>query len=105
MAAWRGAGELPHPEDFRTAHEAALNELFTQLLAVLTQQGLVRLKRVAQDGMRVRVSAGASSFRRRGRLEDFLQAAREQVEAVKQQSEAGVDPQREKSNSPNWWPR
>jgi len=55
------------------------------LLAVLTQQGLVSLKRVAQDGMRVRASAGASSFRRRARLEEFLQAAREQVEAVKQQ--------------------
>ena len=80
--------------DFRTAHEAALDELFTQLLAVLMKQGLVRLKRVAQDGMRVRASAGASSFRRRGRLEDFLQAAQEQVEAVKKQSEAGVDTQR-----------
>ncbi len=80
--------------DFRTEHAEALDELFTQLLAVLTQQGLVSLKRVAQDGMRVRASAGASSFRRRGRLEDFLQAAREQVEAVKQQRDAGVDPQR-----------
>jgi len=80
--------------DFRTEHDAALDELFTQLLAVLTQQGLVSLKRVAQDGMRVRASAGASSFRRRGRLEDFLQAAREQVEAVKKQSAAGVDTQR-----------
>ena len=80
--------------DFRTEHDHALDELFTQLLAVMTQQGLVSLKRVAQDGMRVRASAGASSFRRRGRLEDFLQAAREQVEAVKQQSAAGVDTQR-----------
>ena len=80
--------------DFRTAHEPALDELFTQVLAVMTQQGLVSLQRVAQDGMRVRASAGASSFRRRGRLEDFLQAAREQVEAVKQQSQAEVDTQR-----------
>ena len=80
--------------DFRTEHDEALDELFTQLLGVMTQQGLVSLKRVAQDGMRVRASAGASSFRRRGRLADFLQAAREQVEAVKQQSEAGVDTQR-----------
>ena len=80
--------------DFRSDHDEALDEVFTQLLAVLTQQGLVSLKRVSQDGMRVRASAGASSFRRRGRLEGFLQAAREQVEAVKKQGEAGVDTQR-----------
>jgi transposase len=80
--------------DFRTEHEEALDELFTQLLAVLTQQGLVSLKRVAQDGMRVRASAGASSFRRRQRLEEFLQAARAHVQAVKQQGEAGGDTQR-----------
>lgn len=80
--------------DFRTDHDEALDELFTQLLAVLGQQGLVSLRRVSQDGMRVRASAGASSFRRRSRLEDFLQAAREQVEAVKRLGEAGVDTQR-----------
>jgi transposase len=71
--------------DFRTDHETALDELFTQVLAVMLQQGLVTLKRVAQDGMRVRASAGAGSFRRRARLEEFLAAAKEQVEAVKQQ--------------------
>jgi len=73
--------------DFRTDHEAALDDLFTQLLAVLLQQGLVTLKRVAQDGMRVRASAGASSFRRRQRLEEFLAVAKEHVAAVKQQGE------------------
>jgi transposase len=76
--------------DFRTDHEAALDDLFTQLLAVLLQQGLVRLKRVAQDGMRVRASAGAGSFRRRQRLEEFLAVAREHVAAVKQQGEQNL---------------
>ncbi len=50
--------------DFRTAHERALDDLFTQLLAVLMHQGLISLKRVAQDGLRVRASAGSDSFRR-----------------------------------------
>jgi hypothetical protein len=45
----------------------------------------VRLKRVAQDGMRVRASSGESSFRRRKRLQKLLRAAREQVEASKRQ--------------------
>jgi transposase len=71
--------------DFRVAHESALDKLLTQVLAVMTQEGLVTLKRVAQDGTRVRASAGAGSFRRRQRLEEFMAAAHEQVEAVKQQ--------------------
>ncbi len=77
--------------DFRTAHAEALDELLTQVLGVMMQEGLVALKRVAQDGTRVRASAGAASFRRRGRLEDYLQAAREQVEAVKKRAEGEVD--------------
>ncbi len=54
--------------DFRSAHGAALDDLFSQLLAVLMHQQLVSLKRVAQDGTRVRASAGAASFRRQPRL-------------------------------------
>jgi len=80
--------------DFRTAHEGALDELFTQVLAVMTQHGLITLRRVAQDGMRIRASAGASSFRRRERLEEFLAAAREQVQAVKRQGREAIDTQR-----------
>ena len=45
------------------------------------------LKRVAQDGVRVRASAGAASFRRKPTLEDCLQEARTQVEALKRQVE------------------
>lgn len=73
--------------DFRTAHEEQLDELFTQLLAVMLKQGLVSLTRVAQDGTRVRASAGTGSFRRRQRLEDFQVAAREQIDAIKQQAD------------------
>jgi hypothetical protein len=45
----------------------------------------VKLKRVAQDGIRVRASAGAASFRRKARLEQHLEEAREQVDSLKQQ--------------------
>ena len=43
------------------------------------------LKRVAQDGVRVRASAGAASFRRRPRLEEYLEQAQARVEALKQE--------------------
>ena len=43
--------------DFRVAHQEALDELLTQIVASLTVAGAVTLERVAQDGMRVRASA------------------------------------------------
>jgi hypothetical protein len=48
----------------------------------------VTLKRVAQDGRRVRASAGAATFRRRGTLEQHLEAARQQIATLKQQLDA-----------------
>lgn len=68
--------------DFRVAHPKALDDLLTHILAVLKNQGLVDLKRVAQDGMRVRASAGAASFRREPSLKKCLDEARRQVEEV-----------------------
>ena len=55
--------------DFRVAHLDFLDELLTHSVATLMEQDLVDLNRVAQDGMRVRASAGAASFRRRPTLE------------------------------------
>lgn len=69
--------------DFRVGHGPALEELATQVLGVMMKQGLVTLDRMAQDGVRVRASAGAASFRREPRLKDFLAEARAQVEHVK----------------------
>lgn len=69
---------------FRGSNLKALDELTTQILGVLLNAGLVRLKRVAQDGTRIRASAGSSSFRSEQGLEKCLEAARRQVEAVKQ---------------------
>ena len=69
--------------DFRVGHGPALDELFTQVLGVMAADGLVSLSRVAQDGTRVRASAGAGSFRREERLQQWLVVAREQVVEVK----------------------
>ena len=50
--------------DFRVAHAAALDGLMTQVLGRLHHAGLVAFDHVAQDGVRVRASAGAASFHR-----------------------------------------
>ena len=68
--------------DFRSEQGAAMNELITQVLALLMQQDLVDLSRVAQDGTRVRASAGASSFRRQKTLQALMQEARAHLETV-----------------------
>lgn len=74
--------------DFRTQHVELLDATLTSSVAVLMQEGLVTLDRVAQDGMKVRASAGAASFRRRPTLEDHLEQAQQQIEALKQELDA-----------------
>lgn len=76
--------------DFRVAHLEFLDDLLTQSVAVLMEQDLVDLNRVAQDGMRVRASAGAASFRRRPTLEQCLQEAQTQVQRLR--AELETDP-------------
>ncbi|MBV9119485.1 MAG: IS1182 family transposase [Chloroflexi bacterium] len=71
--------------DFRTAHVEFLDGLLTSSVAALRHEGLVDLQRMAQDGMKVRASAGASSFRRRRSLEACLQEAEQQVQRLKQE--------------------
>ena len=85
--------------DFRTGHGDVLSRLLTETAAVLLHEGLIELKRVAQDGMRVRASAGASSFRRSKTIEACLAEAREQVAALQSQADedAGAASRREQA--------
>jgi len=73
--------------DFRVQHGEVLDQVLTQSVAVLMEQGLVKLNRVSQDGIRVRASAGAASFRRQPSLERSLQEAQEQVERLRAELE------------------
>jgi transposase/IS5 family transposase len=73
--------------DFRSENGALFDQLLTDGVTVLRQEGLVSIERVAQDGMRVRASAGASSFRSKKRLEKFQDEARTQVERLRQDFE------------------
>jgi hypothetical protein len=69
--------------DYRSQGGQKWDELLTQIVATLLDAELVKMDRVAKDGMKVRASAGNGLFRRRGRLEELLDAAREQVETLK----------------------
>ena len=50
-------------------HGAVLDRLLTESVAALMEAGVVDIERVAQDGVRVRAGAGASSFRREETLQ------------------------------------
>ena len=76
--------------DFRVDHVAWLDGVLTHSVAVLREQDLVDLNRVAQAGMRVCASAGAASFHRKATLEEHLEEARTQVARLKE--EMGDDP-------------
>lgn len=71
--------------DFRVGYEAGLDGLMTQLIAVLVHQRVIKLQRVAHDGLRIRASAGAASFRRGKTLEECAAEAATQVAALKRE--------------------
>lgn len=88
-----GGHEICHRllSDFRVHHGDKLDRLLTELLAALMKAGVITLRTVAQDGTRVRASAGAASFRRKKSVKKCLSAARKQVEALKARLDDGDD--------------
>jgi transposase len=74
--------------DFRVEQAALLDRLLAEGVAALVSAGLVRLERLAQDGVRIRASAGSSSYRRRSRLEILLEEAEHRVSTLKTEVEA-----------------
>jgi transposase len=81
-----GVGVNHHTlSDFRVEHGKALDDLLTQSAGALMAEGLVKLRRVAQDGVRVRASASAPSFRRASALSDCVAQARAQLERLKRE--------------------
>ena len=73
--------------DFRVKYEKALNELLVQVLGLLSVDGLITLERVMQDGTKIRANAAGDSFRRKDRVQQALEQAREQVAAMEALSE------------------
>lgn len=85
--------------DFRTEHEAWLDAQLTRSIASLLDRRLVTLNVVAQDGLRVRAHAKASSFRRREKLADLHARAQAQVQALKRElaEDAGASARRKQA--------
>jgi transposase/vacuolar-type H+-ATPase subunit H len=77
--------------DFRVGCTDLLDRLLAEHVAALAKAGLIDLAALAQDGVRVRASAGAASFRRAATLDRHLAMAQAVVEDLKREVEAGSD--------------
>lgn len=77
--------------DFRVGCADLIDRLLAEHLAALVKAKLVKLDTLAQDGVRIRASAGAASFRREGTLDRHLAMAQAVVEKLKREVEAGSD--------------
>jgi transposase len=77
--------------DFRSQQHELLKRVLTDSVAILHHHGLVQLDTIAQDGMRVRASAGGSSFRCQGTLEESRAAARTYLEQLESDDDQKSD--------------
>ncbi len=75
--------------DFRTAHGAELDALLQQLLALLSEEGLVDLRTVMHDGTKIQARAGQGSGYRRNRIQQKLDAARAYMQELDERTDEG----------------
>jgi transposase len=77
--------------DFRVGCTDLLDRLLSEHLAALAKTGLINLETLVQDGVRIRASAGAASFRREATLDRHLALAEAAVEELKREVDARPD--------------
>src|SRR5438477_1490576 len=65
--------------DFRVAKQKELDELFTQVLAALSKEGLITLDQVMQDGTKIKAQASVRSYREEGTIRELLERTRRRV--------------------------
>jgi transposase len=77
--------------DFRVEKQQELDELFTPVLAALSQEGLITLEQVMQDGTKIKAQASSRSYCQEETIREHLERARRRV------AEMG-DPRNEESS-------
>src|SRR6266481_1498186 len=63
---------------FRVEKQQELDELFTQLLGVLSAEGLITLEQVMQDGTKIQALASTRSYQREATIREHLERARQE---------------------------
>src|ERR1700756_1631339 len=78
--------------DFRVDRHQELDELFTQVLASLSKEGLITLKQVMQDGTKIRALASSQSFQQEESIREHLERARQRVKEMGDRRDQDVSP-------------
>ncbi|QDT03642.1 hypothetical protein K227x_58000 [Rubripirellula lacrimiformis] len=73
--------------DFRSGNAEYLEKLLSDSIAVLLSEKLITLDTIGQDGMRVRASAGSSSFRSESTLQQMQEVAEDYVKELAERSD------------------
>jgi len=73
--------------DFRSKHKEELEELFIEVLGVLSEEGLVSIERVMQDGTKVKAYCSGDTFRREDTVRAHLEMATERVRLMEEKSD------------------
>jgi len=68
--------------DFRVRFKDELDQVFVEVLGLLSSEGLIEMKRIAHDGTKIRANASGHSFRRGKSVKEHMRLAREQVQAM-----------------------
>lgn len=76
---------------FRIDNGELFDDLLAQCIAILVKAGAVTIEEIAQDGLRVRASAGRGSFKKEMKIKELYTAAKERVTYLKKEMDA--DPQ------------
>src|ERR1700690_643581 len=71
---------------FRSEFKAGLDDLFVQVLGMLSAEGLITMERVTLDGTKIKANAGGNTFRRKQKIQAHLALAREQVQILNAQA-------------------
>ena len=71
---------------FRSDHKEALENLFVQVVGMLSAEGLITMQRVTLDGTKIKANASGNTFRRKEKIEAHLALAREQVQKMNEQA-------------------
>ena len=71
---------------FRSAHREAVDDLFVQVVGMLSAEGLITMERFTLDGTKIKANASGNTFRRKEKIEAHLALAREQAQKMNEQA-------------------
>src|SRR6202008_4658762 len=71
---------------FRSDHKEALEDLFVQVVGMLSAEGLITMERFTLDGTKIKANASGNTFRRKEKIEAHLALAREQAQKMNEQA-------------------